>query len=426
MSQPRDSKSRDDNPLHRLVMLTLGHMVVDAYANVIGPLMIVFAAVGVFSAQNAKLLPAVMAIAGSLTQPLVGLLADRGIPRSLLLAGPAFAAGGICLAMVATEAWLVIVLLVVGGIGVAIFHPESAVLATLNTGHRSALAMSIFLFGGTIGLWLGPVACGYLIDATSLATAAAVLAAPGLLLGLYLNRSRIARVQPRADDPAAKVAAARNPAKALAGGPRRLINWPLASLTAQAALRAMAMGAVAVVVPWWGEAHGATMGQIGHLSGLFLFSGGIGMLLMGWLCRPGWEKPWLVVTGLAGIVPIVLLSRADTFLWAAVWIAAGGALTNGVNAVIVSMAQRAAPRGARTASALTMGFAWGLGGAGGPLLVWLVGDNATALMISAGALVPAAVLAAILPALAVPSAARAAGEPVAQVLSDTAALDPME
>jgi FSR family fosmidomycin resistance protein-like MFS transporter len=373
---------------------------VDAYANVIGPLMVVFAAAGIFSEDNAKLLPAIMAVAGSLTQPLVGLLADRGVPRSLLLSGPAFAAGGIALAMVAGTAWLVVAMLIVGGIGVAIFHPESAVLATLNTGRRSALAMSVFLFGGTIGLWLGPVACGYLVDAFGLTRAAVILGLPGLVLGVFLNRSRISRVQPEVAHAADRIAASRRPGHGTSAGPRFTINWPLASLTAQAALRAMAMGAVAVVVPWWGKEHGATLSQIGHLSGLFLFSGGLGMLLMGWLCRPGWEKHWLVLTGLAGVVPVVLLSGAETILWAAIWIAAGGALTNGVNALIVSMAQRVAPRGARTASALTMGFAWGLGGAGGPLLVWLVGDNATALWISAGALVPAAVLAAALPALA--------------------------
>ena len=388
------------NPLYRLVVLTIGHTAVDAYANVIGPLMIVFAARGIFSEDNAKLLPAIMAAAGSLTQPLVGLLADRGVPRSVLLAGPAFAAGGVCLAMLAGSPALVIACLIVAGLGVAVFHPEAAVLATLGVRRHPALAMSVFLSAGALGLWLGPLACGFLLDRTTVAMAAGLLAIPGLALGLFLSRSSIARVQPEptasGDVPPASLLPAANQETSL----RLRINWPLASLTTQATLRAMAVGAVAVVVPWWGKEHHASMSQIGNLSGLFLFSGGIGMLLVSWLCPLHRHRHLLIVTSLLGILPVVLLAWADTLWQAMACVVIGGLLTNGVNAVIVSTAQRVAPRGARTASALTMGFAWGLGGGAGPLLVWAVGSNTTALLISAAALLPAGLLAAALPVAA--------------------------
>lgn len=388
-----------DSLLYRLTVLTAAHAVVDAYANILGPLMILFAARGVVSEDNAKLLPIIMAIAGSLTQPLVGLLADRGIPRSVLLAGPAFAAGGVCLAMLAGHAYLLVPLLIVGGLGVAIFHPEAAVLSSLGMGRRSALAMSIFLFGGTVGLWLGPTVCGYLLDQTSLVNAAALLALPGLALGLFLRFSTISCASAVPDEHTPPPACP-FPVETTAAPDRLRINWPLASLTAQATLRAFAVGAVAVVVPWWGKEHHATLVQIGNLSGLFLFSGGIGMLLMSWLCPPRREALLLTVTSLLAIIPIALLARADTLAQAIVCVLAGGLLTNGVNAVIVSTAQKVAPCGARTASALTMGFAWGLGGGAGPLLVWLAGNNTTALLIAAAALLPAGILAATLPRIA--------------------------
>lgn len=398
---------RHDSLYYRLTLLTICHASVDACANAIGPLMIVFAAVHVFSPDNAKLLPAVMAAAGSLTQPLVGLLADRGVPRGVLLAGPAFAAGGLGLAMLAGHAPLVIACLVICGLGVAFFHPEAAVLASIGAGKRTPRVMSIFLFGGTMGLWLGPVVCGYLLKVTSMGMAAYLLAVPGLVLGLYLSRSSLARLHPHLllapeallESPVPPAGAAPSPAPAG-------LNWPLISLTLQATLRALAMGAVAVVVPWWGLEHHLPIDQIGNLSGLFLFSGGVGMLLVGLLCKPRWEIPLLLASALAGIAPIALLGRVTTVWQATICIAAGGVLLNGLNAVVVSMAQRAAPRGARTASALTMGFASGLGGVAGPVLVWLARDNTIALLVAAGALLPAAALAMTLPRHAEPQEAK--------------------
>jgi hypothetical protein len=45
-----------------------------------------------------------------------------------------------------------------------------------------------------------------------------------------------------------------------------------------------------------------------------------------------------------------------------------------------------------------MGLAAGLGSVGGPLLAWAVNSNTATLWISAGALLPAGLLAAMLPA----------------------------
>lgn len=389
-----------DRPLYRLTALTVGHVAVDAYANVIGPLMILFAASGVFSADNVKLLPAIVAAACSLTQPLVGLLADRGVPRAFFLAGPAFAASGICLAMLAGQPALVIALLIISGLGVAIFHPEAAVLATLGVRKHPTFAMSVFLSAGAVGLWLGPLACGFLLDHTSLRWAALLLALPGLLLGLYLARSSIARVHPEAFVPAEPPTDTPLPQPFPAAPVRPRLNWPLVSLTAQSTLRSMAAGAVAVVVPWWGIEHGATLSQIGNLSGLFLFSGGVGMLLVSWLWPQRQQVLLLVLTSLLGIAPIALLAYAKTIPQAALCVIIGGFFTNGVNAVIVSMAQRSAPQGQRTASALTMGLSAGLGGVAGPLLAWAVNSNTATLWISAAALAPAGLLAALLPSLA--------------------------
>ncbi len=105
---------------------------------------------------------------------------------------------------------------------------------------------------------------------------------------------------------------------------------------------------------------------------------------------------------------------AQTIGQAALCVLVGGIFTNGVNAVIVSMAQRSAPRGQRTASALTMGLAAGLGGVGGPLLAWAAKSNPATLWISAAALAPAGLLAALLPPLAPTAQPSRIPQPVAE------------
>src|SRR5215470_656161 len=92
----------------------------------------------------------------SLVQPLFGLWSDRRGAIWLLPAGVALAGIGIALAAVAPSYWLVLVLVVVSGLGVAAFHPEGSKFAAFVGGRRRASAMSLFSIGGNLGFALGP------------------------------------------------------------------------------------------------------------------------------------------------------------------------------------------------------------------------------------------------------------------------------
>src|SRR5207244_633060 len=103
------------------------------------------------------------AISSSVIQPIFGLLSDRRGALWLLPAGVAVAGIGIALAADAPSYWLVLLLVVVSGLGVAAFHPEGSKFAAYASGVRRASGMSAFSIGGNVGFALGPIAATPLV-----------------------------------------------------------------------------------------------------------------------------------------------------------------------------------------------------------------------------------------------------------------------
>src|SRR5216117_3679377 len=123
----------------------------------------------------------------SLIQPLFGLWSDRRGASWLLPSGVALAGVGIALAAAAPSYWLVLLLVVVSGFGVAAYHPEGSKFAAYASGSKRASGMSAFSIGGNIGFALGPIVAtplvlwlglrgGLLLALPPLAIAAALLA----------------------------------------------------------------------------------------------------------------------------------------------------------------------------------------------------------------------------------------------------------
>ena len=143
-----------------LVLLVLMHGLVDAFATSIQPLwpdlqrslalrggMIDWA----YVAWN---------LATSVSQLFFGYWGDRGRGRWLFWAGPALAV--LCMSSIGLvdSFAMLCVLLILGGLGVAAFHPEAAAIAgACVPGHRSR-AMSLFAVGGYLGQAAGPLYSG--------------------------------------------------------------------------------------------------------------------------------------------------------------------------------------------------------------------------------------------------------------------------
>src|SRR5919108_2684471 len=87
---------------------------------------------------------------------------------TLLSAGLGIAGVGMALAADAPSYWLVLLLVVVSGVGVAAYHPEGSKFAAYASGRRRASGMSAFSVGGNVGFPLGPIVATPLVVAFGL------------------------------------------------------------------------------------------------------------------------------------------------------------------------------------------------------------------------------------------------------------------
>ena len=95
-------------------------------------------------------------IIGSLIQPLLGTLSDKHnwpwiMPLGLFMAG-----GGIALTGVTSDFYLLCLFTMISGIGVAMFHPQGALMVNrVSTDENRGISLSVFSFGGNMGFTFG-------------------------------------------------------------------------------------------------------------------------------------------------------------------------------------------------------------------------------------------------------------------------------
>src|SRR4029079_4456205 len=140
----------------RLVLLALGHLTIDAYSSFFSPLLPLLVHRFGLNLTLVGTLVALASVTSSFGQPVFGLVSDRMRRPWLVAFGPLVAAGVMSSIGLAPGYGALIALLMAGGVGVAAFHPQAAALAGEGTPRR-ALAMSIFVTGGTLGFALGPL-----------------------------------------------------------------------------------------------------------------------------------------------------------------------------------------------------------------------------------------------------------------------------
>src|SRR3989442_9075330 len=151
----------------RLVLVSLGHFTIDSYSSFFSPLLPLLVSKLHLNLTLVGSLVALAAVSSSFAQPLFGWLSDR-VQRPWFVAfGPLVAAVFLSSVGRAPSYGTLIALLMLGGIGVAAFHPQAAVLAG-DLSPRRGLAMSFFVTGGTLGFSLGPLFAVSVVGAVGL------------------------------------------------------------------------------------------------------------------------------------------------------------------------------------------------------------------------------------------------------------------
>src|SRR5262245_58345716 len=334
--------------------LALMHALVDAVAMFVEPLWPEFQTALELTERELFVLLAITAVAPNFSQVLFGFVQDRYGSRYLLWLGPAVAAvclSGIGLAGSATALGL---LLAVGYLFIGSFHPEGTVFAGQLLPEQRTRAISLFILGGTLGLSLGPLVSGNLVQWLGLgALPWLALPALALVIGVTLVSRRAASAVPAPLDRIEP--APRQPAAARF----RLALFLLVVCTLRVIPNSGMMRALAFTL---GE-RGFSSGSIGNVQSLFLGCGSMGILLVAARFGHGYERPLMIYSALAGL-PLMLgmaVPGCPTWLLVALLVPSGLVLI-GTTPAMVSYAHQLFPHDAGMASALTMGLSWGTSG----------------------------------------------------------------
>ena len=321
----------------------------------------------------------------SLIQPLFGAWSDRRGAIWLLPGGVALAGIGTALAAAAPAYWLVLLLVVVSGLGVAAYHPEGSKFAAYASGRRRASGMSLFSIGGNLGYGLGPTATTPLVLAFGL-TGGLLLALPVLAVAVLLLLAM----------PFLSGFAPEGGSAAAAGGEDR--PGALAVLLGVIAFRSVAWFGLVTFVPLWEVSLGHSKAHGSHLLSLMLLAGGLGTLAAGPLADRLGRRPVLIASLLA-TAPLILVYVLVGGVPGAVALALVGVCVIGTFGVTMVMSQEYLPRRIGMASGLSIGLSIGLGGIAAVGLGALADsvDLRSAMYAAAAAPVAGLVLAAMLP-----------------------------
>lgn len=339
-----------------------------------------------FSESVLALIVAILAFAGSVTQPLFGALADRVGARTVGAAGVVASSALLSLVGVAPSVWLVFGLILTGGLASAAMHPALATQSRRNGVRMPTLSISLFGAAGTLGVAIGPVA---VLGVMSSAGAGGTpwLMVPGVILGLLAyvavpDDPALEGTQPRSLD-------------------LRILASPVGGLAAAATLAAIPSVAFgAGITLWLVHAHDVARDApvIGWTLSAFSLAATVGGIGAGLVASRIAARVAVSATMIAAIVPLAAVfgtSPGGATYFIAVM--AAGALLNAGMPIMIVTAQDAIPRSAAAAYGLLMGFAHGVAGLAYIGVGWLqelIGYQA-ALSATYVALIPAAAIAFI-------------------------------
>ncbi len=179
--------------------MSCAHGLNDAYASFVPPLLPrIMDDLGLSIAMAATLAVS-FSIASALPQPLFGYLADRKGRRILAVAGPLITGVFVASIGFAGSFWVLVLLLTLGGLGSAAFHPPGASYAVrILEGKGGGARYSIFSFGGSVGFAVGPLAAVGLVqwrgmEGLWLAMLPVVILMPIFFFGLPSGRAEVAQ-----------------------------------------------------------------------------------------------------------------------------------------------------------------------------------------------------------------------------------------
>jgi FSR family fosmidomycin resistance protein-like MFS transporter len=335
------------------------HFVVDWFSNSLPPLLPLLVPRLGLTLAGAGALTMVLQLSSSVSQVLFGGSADRGHARRLAWWGLVGAALGLGSLGLCTSWWQLIAALVVGGLGVAAFHPAGALLAHRYALGRPGHSMAIYVTSGTMGFACGPIVIASIAQRWGL-PAVAWLIVPGLVAGWLLLRL--------VPEPPAM----RTVRRGLGGfAALRPHARPLALLYLVVVIRGFVSAMVTTFLPVLLARRGAPVTLAAAGVTAYFLGGGLGGFFGGSLADTvGYRR--IILISMLGASPFLIAAPALEPAAALACLTLAGFFLQSTLSANVSFGQMIAPGNAAVVASLLMGLAWGLGG----LLIPLAGGLA--------------------------------------------------
>ena len=358
-----NQNSSDTSSRKQFYFLTSLHTVLDSYATLLSHLQPrLLTKLATTGARNslAGNFVSVYSVFSSFGQIVFGWLSDRVRTVHFLTVGVAFSAIGLSLLWLAPSPNMVYLLLAIGGIGIAAFHPQATTYAGALASEGRGMGISIFLTGGNIGRALGPLVLLFIPYRFGLDYLAWEMI-PGVLLALLIpkvlkfdkqldlratTRERLDE-EPMPQQPFWTVAA-----------PRML---PLVVLFIIAAIRTVTLTGLETFLSVHLDDQDYSDQVRSLVIALFIFAGSMGIMSSGWLMSRI-NTYVLLLVSLLGAPPLLYASlHTDGFSFLSLLFLGNVILSSSITVNII-LAQMMLRGHENIASSFMMGAAWGVGG----------------------------------------------------------------
>ncbi len=331
--------------------LFLIHFIGDFFQSFIRPMLPVLADKFSLNLTQVGMITGTATFMAFLIQPIFGYLADRYRTRVILLIGSFL--GAICIPLVGIAPYFGIVLLLIGmgSISAAIYHPTAAGMVSAYAGRRTGLSMSIFGLGGTLGFTVGPIVfAGYI-------TFWGLHRLPYLtLLGLSVFALLFFLI-PASDG-------ANLTQRDFTGSIRESIGevWkPVVVIWAIALFRAFVEQSLLTFIPVLTAAEGHSLVSVGSILSLFTVGGSVSAIVSGHLVdRIGYKPVYFFSFALSSPGMLLFIHGSGWTMYPTAFLC--GFLLLATLFPAMALAQKVAPKGRSLVSSIVMGLALGTAG----------------------------------------------------------------
>ena len=342
-----------------LSILTLSHLATDINQGALPALLPFFREALNLSYTLAGSVILFSNLSSSIIQPVFGHISDRRSTRWILPLSPIIAGSGIALSGYAHSYMLLVTYVIISGMGVALFHPEGFKVAYSVTGEKKATGVSLFAFGGSLGLALGPIiaitCCSYFgLKGTPLIMIPAILVAFFVIISYSslkvedTKKSKESKKDGRAPTRAQKVS--------------------FSLLAILATIRSWTQFGMATYIPFYyiNYLKGNPL-HAGRLATTFLLSGAFGTLIGGPIADRFGHKRFLLATLLLSSLILNLFFHTSGY-WTFLHLAISGMVLISSFGTTTVMGQTLLPKHLGMASGIMVGLTISAGGLGLTLL----------------------------------------------------------